>query len=193
MTKARISTSCSPAFTQPRPDNRRRPPSRATRRESPVHRPFGRQSADQMARMRHKRRTEEQPCNPRPEACQPMENRHGEAALASSATQRLQDPLVPHQPWPSRVAHPAVKQWRTHSKAAQAAMSAGPHEVARQGQRQPVLRFPDDIVQRCRPCVPRACGRRPMSVYRGLEWPSDGQRCPAEPPETASALHHRLR
>ena len=40
--------------------------------------------------LRHKRRTEEQPCNPRPEACQPMENWHGEAALASSATQRLQ-------------------------------------------------------------------------------------------------------
>jgi hypothetical protein len=30
------------------------------------------------------------PCNPRPEACQPMENWHGEAALASLATQRLQ-------------------------------------------------------------------------------------------------------
>ncbi len=38
---------------------------------------------------------------------------------------------MPHQPWPSRVAHPAVKQWRTHSKAAQAVMSAGPHEIAR--------------------------------------------------------------
>ena len=54
-------------------------------------------------------------------------------------------PLVPHQPWPSRVTRPTVKQWRTHSKAAQAVMSAGPHEIALQRQRQPVLRFPDDM------------------------------------------------
>jgi hypothetical protein len=37
----------------------------------------------------HERRTEGQPCNPRPEACRPTENQRANAALAGSATQRL--------------------------------------------------------------------------------------------------------
>ena len=37
----------------------------------------------------HERRTEGQPCNPRPEACRPTENQRVNAALAGSATQRL--------------------------------------------------------------------------------------------------------